>query len=64
MADLRGDKVMKNHIGSNFDDFLREDNLLDLAQASAVERVTAFQIALELNRGKGSQVSESESDED
>jgi DNA-binding Xre family transcriptional regulator len=33
------------HIGSNFDDFLREDGLLADAEAAAIKRVVAFQIA-------------------
>jgi hypothetical protein len=41
-----GVKVMKKqHIGSNFDDFLREEHLFDVAQATAVKRVIAFPIA-------------------
>lgn len=55
---------MKKQIGSNFDDFLREENLLDVAEATAAKRVIAFQIAQEVNHRKSSQVSESESDED
>ncbi|MDP2653093.1 MAG: Fis family transcriptional regulator [Candidatus Omnitrophota bacterium] len=36
---------MKNkHIGSKFDDFLKEENLLEEAQAAAIKRVIAFQI--------------------
>lgn len=35
--------MKKQHIGSNFDDFLREERLLDVAQATAVKRVIAFQ---------------------
>lgn len=58
-------KVMKEqHIGSNFDDFLREENLLDVAEATAVKRVIAFQTAQELKLHKGDQVRSSESDED
>jgi antitoxin HicB len=44
--------MKSQHIGSNFDDFLREDNLLDLAEATAVKRVIAFQIAQEMKRRK------------
>jgi antitoxin HicB len=51
-------------VGSNFDDFLREENLLDVAEATAVKRVTAFQIAQEMKRPKGDQVRDVESDED
>ena len=35
----------KKHIGSNFDDFLQEEGLLTDAQAVAVKRVIAFQVA-------------------
>ena len=42
----------KQHIGSNFDEFLREEDLLDAAQATAVKRVIAFQIAQEMKRRK------------
>ncbi len=32
------------HIGSNFDDFLEEENLLADSQAIAIKRVLAFQL--------------------
>lgn len=36
---------MKNkHIGTNFDDFLKEEGLLEAASATATKRVIAFQI--------------------
>ncbi|MBP9854461.1 MAG: XRE family transcriptional regulator [Candidatus Omnitrophica bacterium] len=36
---------MKNkHLGSDFDDFLKEENILEDAQAAAIKRVVAFQI--------------------
>jgi antitoxin HicB len=44
--------MKRQHIGSNFDDFLREENLLDLAEATAIKRVIAFQIAQEMKRRK------------
>jgi hypothetical protein len=44
--------MKKQHIGSNFDDFLRDEQLLDVAQATAVKRVIAFQIAQEMKRRK------------
>jgi len=56
--------MKKQHIGSNFDDFLREENLLDAAQATAVKRVMAFQIAQEMKRRNGDQVRDGESGED
>ena len=36
------------HIGSNFDEFLRDEGLLAEAQATAVKRVIAFQIEKEM----------------
>ena len=36
------------HIGSNFDDFLREEGLLAEAEATAIKRVIAHQIATEM----------------
>ena len=36
---------MKNkHIGSDFDDFLKEEGMLEGVQATAIKRVVAFQI--------------------
>jgi hypothetical protein len=32
----------KKHLGSDLDDFLREENLLDTAEATAAKRVIAF----------------------
>jgi predicted DNA-binding protein (UPF0251 family) len=40
----------KKHIGSDFDDFLREEKLLEAAEATAAKRVIAFQIAQEMRR--------------
>jgi antitoxin HicB len=40
----------KKHMGSSFDDFLREEGLLDVAEATAAKRVIAFQIAQEMER--------------
>lgn len=42
----------KKHIGSKFDDFLREENLLEQVQAAAIKRVIAYQIAEEMKRNK------------
>ena len=57
--------MKRQHFGSNFDDFLREENLLDMTEATAVKRVTAFQIAQEMKRRKDDQVrDDGESDED
>jgi DNA-binding Xre family transcriptional regulator len=42
----------KKHLGSNFDNFLREEDLLAETEAVALKRVVAFQIAqlMESNR--------------
>jgi antitoxin HicB len=42
----------KKHMGGNFDDFLREEELFDAVEAAAVKRVIAFQIAREMKRNK------------
>jgi antitoxin HicB len=42
--------MKKEHIGSDFDDFLREEGLLDATEATAAKRVIAFQIAQEMKR--------------
>jgi DNA-binding Xre family transcriptional regulator len=36
---------MTNHIGSNFDDFLAEQGILEEVSAAALKRVIAWQIA-------------------
>lgn len=56
--------MKRQHVGSNFDDFLREENLLDVAEATAVKRITACQIAQEMKRRNDDQVGEGESGED
>lgn len=40
----------KMHIGGDFDDFLREEGILDEAEAVATKRVIAYQIAQEMER--------------
>ena len=40
----------KQHIGSNFDDFLREEGLLAEVEATAVKRVIAYQIEKEMTK--------------
>jgi antitoxin HicB len=42
--------MKKEHLGSDLDDFLREENLLEVAEATAAKRVIAFQIAQEMRR--------------
>lgn len=44
--------MKKEHLGSNLDDFLREEHLLETAEATAAKRVIAFQIAQEMKRRK------------
>jgi DNA-binding Xre family transcriptional regulator len=39
-------------VGSNLDDFLREEQLLHTVEATAVKRVLAFQIEREMKRRK------------
>lgn len=35
---------MKKNIGSNFDDFLKEENIFEETQEAAIKRVLAYQI--------------------
>ncbi len=42
----------KKRIGSNFDEFMRDEQLLDDMEATAIKRVIAFQIAQEMKRRK------------
>jgi len=42
--------VDKKHVGGDFDDFLREEGILDEAEAVATKRVIAYQIAQEMER--------------
>lgn len=44
--------MSNKHIGSNFDDFLAEEGILDEVEALAVKRVLAWQIAQEMKRQK------------
>lgn len=44
---------MKNkHLGSNFDDFLVEEGLRAETEATAIKRVIAYQIEMEMKRAK------------
>ena len=43
---------MNEHIGSNFDDFLADEAMLDDATAVAVKRVIAWQIEHEMTAQK------------
>jgi antitoxin HicB len=40
----------RKHLGSDFDDFLREEGLLDDAEAVASKRVLAYQISKEMEQ--------------
>jgi predicted XRE-type DNA-binding protein len=44
--------MKKKHIGSNFDDFLREESISDQSSAVAVKRVIAWQIEQEMIKQK------------
>ncbi len=44
--------MSKKHIGTNFDDFLAEQALLEEASATAVKRVVAWQIEQEMKAQK------------
>ncbi|MDY0088447.1 MAG: helix-turn-helix transcriptional regulator [Coriobacteriia bacterium] len=45
----------KKHIGSDFDDFLRNEGVLDEAEAVATKRVIAYQLVQEMERANISQ---------
>jgi len=42
----------KKHIGSKFDDFLKEEKLYEQVQTAAIKRVVAYQIAQEMKLKK------------
>ena len=42
--------MKKEHIGSNFDDFLAQDGLLAECEAGALKRVVTWQLAQEMKR--------------
>jgi antitoxin HicB len=44
--------MTNKHIGSDFDDFLREEGVLAEVEVAALKRVIAFQIEQEMNRRK------------
>lgn len=45
----------EKHIGSHFDDFLRDEGALDEAETIATKRVIAYQLAREMERASVSQ---------
>ncbi len=44
--------MKRKHIGSNFDDFLKEEGILSEVQSTAAKRVIAYQITQEMKRHK------------
>lgn len=44
--------MKKKHIGSSFDDFLKEESIFDHSSAVAVKRVIAWQIEQEMTKQK------------
>ena len=42
----------KKHVGSDFDDFLKDDGIYEQVQAVAIKRVIAYQIAEEMKKKK------------
>ena len=42
--------MKQEHIGSDFDDFLKQDSLLAECEAGALKRVVAWQIEREMKR--------------
>ena len=44
--------MAKRNIGSNFDNFLQEENILEEVTAVAVKRVVAFQLAQRMKESK------------
>lgn len=43
-------KAESKHIGSDFDDFLREEGMLEEATAVAIKRVIAYQLQKQMER--------------
>jgi len=43
---------MNKHIGSNFDDFLKEEGLLEHADSVAVKRLLAYNLKQKMNKNK------------
>ena len=55
--------MKKRHIGSNFDDFLRDEGLLADAEAVAIKRVVAMQLAALMEKQQLSKSRNGSSDE-
>ncbi len=47
----------KKHVGSNFDDFLKDEGLLENTESIAEKRVSDFQLEQELKRKKEAEFS-------
>ena len=45
-------KMKTKHLGSDFDNFLREENIYEDVKAAAIKRVIAYQIAQEMEKRK------------
>ena len=43
---------MKRHVGSSFDEFLTDEDLLSEAEATAVKRVIAYQLSQFMEKNK------------
>lgn len=50
----------KKHLGSDLDDFLREEGIFDEVEANAAKRVIAYQIATEMKRKRMSKTAMAE----
>ena len=44
--------MKKKFIGSDFDDFLKEENIYDSVSATAIKRVIAYQLCKEMQKKK------------
>ena len=44
--------MKRKHLGSNFDDFLKEEGILSEVQSTAAKRVIAYQITQEMKKRK------------
>lgn len=47
---------MSKHIGSNFDAFLKEEQIFDEVEATAIKRVLAYQLQKELQKRNMSKI--------
>ena len=42
--------INKKHVGSNFDDFLEEEGILDEVEAVAIKRIIAYELEQEIQK--------------